>query len=115
MHKAKAQIGTKHITPAGSNIFAELGFPPDAATKLKDRSNAIIAQKMNIKFALMQEIESWIEVEELKQKEAAQLLGVSRQRVSDVIRKDVSKFSIDSLIDMVARTGKNVRLHCLRD
>ena len=44
------------------------------------------------------------------QSEAAEILGVTRPRVSDVINKKAIKFTIDALVDMVARTGKHVRL-----
>ena len=46
----------------------------------------------------------------LKQAEAAETLGVTRPRVSDVINKKVIKFTIDALVDMLARTGKHVQL-----
>jgi predicted XRE-type DNA-binding protein len=35
-------------------------------------------------------------------------LGVTRPRVSDVIHKKTVKFTIDALVDMLARTGKRV-------
>ena len=31
--------GTKHITPAGGNVFLDLGFPPDVAAELKKKSD----------------------------------------------------------------------------
>lgn len=35
---------------------------------------------------------------------------VSRPRVSDVVNMKVSKFTIDTLVDMLSRIGKPVRL-----
>jgi predicted XRE-type DNA-binding protein len=46
----------------------------------------------------------------LKQSDAAQILGVTRPRVSDVMNKKTVKFTIDALVDMLARTGKRVQL-----
>ena len=106
--KRNSKLG--HITPAGANIFAELGFEPDEAAKLLSESNKIISEKLVIKEALMTELAVWIEENDLKQADAAQILGVTRPRVSDVINKKSIKFTIDALVDMLARTGKHVQL-----
>jgi predicted XRE-type DNA-binding protein len=46
----------------------------------------------------------------LKQAEAAKLLGVTQPRVSDLMRGRIDLFSIDTLIDMLARLGVRTRL-----
>lgn len=99
-----------HITPAGGNVFADLGFEPAEAAALKAESQRIISEKLAIKDSLMTELAGWIEAKKLKQAEAAEILGVSRPRVSDVINKKAIKFTIDALVDMLARTGKHVQL-----
>jgi len=99
-----------HITPAGANIFAELGFEPKEAAKLLEESNKIISEKLSIKESLMTELAVWIEEKDLRQADAAHILGVTRPRVSDVINKKSIKFTIDALVDMLARTGKHVQL-----
>ena len=99
-----------HITPAGGNVFADLGFPPEEAAVLQAESKRIISEKQLIKEQLMNEISSWIRDKKLKQADAAQILGVSRPRVSDVINRKSIKFTIDALVDMLARTGKQVML-----
>lgn len=106
----KRNIKLGHITPAGANIFADLGFEPKEADKLLDESNKIISEKLSIKESLMTELAVWIVDKDLKQADAAQILGVTRPRVSDVINKKSIKFTIDSLVDMLARTGKHVQL-----
>lgn len=100
-----------HITPVGGNVFADLGFEPAEATALKAESQRIISEKLAIKNSLMAELARWIEEKKLKQAEAAEILGVTRPRVSDVINKRAIKFTIDSLVDMLARTGKHVQLY----
>lgn len=85
-----------HTTPADGNVFADLGFAPIEAAKLK------------IKAELMIQVDEWIKTEHLKQEEAAQVLQISRPRVSDVVRGKTSKFTIDALVDMLERTGKHV-------
>ena len=106
----KRNIKLGHITPAGTNIFAELGFESIEAAKLLSESNKIISEKLAIKETLMTELAGWIEENDLKQADAAQILCVTRPRVSDVINKKAIKFTIDSLVDMLARTGKHVQL-----
>ena len=85
-----------HITPADGNVFADLGFAPNEAAKLK------------IKSQLMMQLDAWIKAEHLKQEDAAQVLQVSRPRVSDVTRGKTNKFTIDALVDMLERAGKRV-------
>jgi len=104
-------IDTKssHVTPVGGNVFADLGFDPKEAQALKAASERITSEKLAIKTALMTELALWIESKELKQAQAAEILGVTRPRVSDVINKKVVKFTIDALVDMLARTGKHVQ------
>jgi len=98
------------ITPVGGNVFADLGFEPAEAAALKAESQRIISEKLAIKDSLMTELAGWIEAKKLKQAEAAEILGVTRPRVSDVINKKAIKFTIDALVDMLARTGKHVQL-----
>lgn len=99
-----------HITPAGGNVFADLGFDPEEAAALKAESQRIITEKRAIKESLMTELAGWIEANKLKQADAAAILGVTRPRVSDVMNKKTVKFTIDALVDMAARTGKHVHL-----
>jgi predicted XRE-type DNA-binding protein len=48
----------------------------------------------------------------LTQARAATLLGVSQPRVSDVVRGRVDRFTIDALVEMLARAG--VRLDIIQ-
>jgi predicted XRE-type DNA-binding protein len=41
---------------------------------------------------------------------AAEVLHVTRPRVSDMVNHKVDKFTIDALVGMLARIGKQVRL-----
>lgn len=99
-----------HITPAGGNVFADLGFDKAEATDLQQQMREVIAKKLAIKTHLMDSLAQWMVQEKLTQAKAASLLGVSRPRVSDVIRHQNSKFTIDALIDMVVRTGQPLRI-----
>ncbi|MEQ9106739.1 MAG: XRE family transcriptional regulator [Limnobacter sp.] len=106
----KIETKSAHVTPAGGNVFADLGFSPEQSSVLKANSQRIISEKLAIKNSLMGELAKWIDDNQLKQIEAAEILGVSRPRVSDVINRKSMKFTIDALVDMLARTGKNIQL-----
>jgi predicted XRE-type DNA-binding protein len=99
-----------HITPAGGNVFADLGFSPAEAKALQAQMRQVIDKKLAIKTQLMDSLANWIAKENLTQAKAAMVLGVTRPRVSDVIRHKNSNFTVDALIDMVVRTGQSVQI-----
>jgi len=100
----------EYEVPADGNVFLALGFPPEEAERLLAETDRDIAEDEAMKEKLMAEIAVWMKQNRLKQVDAASILGVNRPRVSDVIRKKSTKFTIDSLIDMVRRTGKQVSI-----
>jgi predicted XRE-type DNA-binding protein len=106
----KSNTKSMHKTPVGGNVFADLGFDAQEAILLKAESNRVISEKLAIKESLMCELAVWMNEQHLKQSDAAQILGVTRPRVSDVMNKKTVKFTIDALVDMLARTGKRVQL-----
>jgi predicted XRE-type DNA-binding protein len=89
-------MAVEHVTPAGANIFLDLGFPPEEAENLKMRAD------------LMRELRSIIRGRGMKQKQAAELFGVSQPRISDLTRGKIDEFSIDSLVNMLAHAGMTV-------
>ena len=99
-----------HITPAGGNVFADLGFGAAEAKALQAQVREVIAKKLAIKKQLMDSLADWIVQEKLTQAKAASLLGVSRPSVSDVIRHKNSNFTVDVLIDRVVRTGQPLQI-----
>ncbi|CAI1730502.1 MULTISPECIES: helix-turn-helix domain-containing protein [Serratia] len=101
---------SRHVTPAGGNVFADLGFSADEARQLQAQSNAEIAQLIALKKQLMGEISAWIEEEGYRQEEAARYLHTSRPRVSDVVNQKTEKFTLDALVNMMANIGKSVKL-----
>ena len=100
----------RHTTKAGSNIFSELGFPAEEAKRLHAESKQQIHDTQLLKEQLMAELASWMKENHLKQSQAAEILMVSRPRVSDVVNKKTSKFTIDALVGMLSRIGKPVTL-----
>lgn len=86
------------VTSSCGNVFIDLGFSPEEATILAMRSQ------------LMGELRIKIRDMEWTQAEAAQVLGISQSRVSDLIRGKWEKFSLDMLITLATRAGKKVEL-----
>src|SRR3984885_9910309 len=100
----------RHVTKPGDNLFLDLGFPAEEAQRLHAASQKQINDTRLLKEQLMTELSSWIEQHHLKQAEAAEILMVSRPRVSDVVNKKTAKFTIDTLVEMLSRVGKPVKL-----
>jgi predicted XRE-type DNA-binding protein len=86
------------VTRSSGNVFRDLGFPSEEAEHLKIRST------------LMIHLRKTMEAKGMKQAEAAKLLGVTQPRVSDLYKGKIHLFSIDSLVDMLARAGIPVKL-----
>ena len=68
------------------------------------------AENMKVRAALMRAIKARIRSENWNQSQAAERLGVTQPRVSDLMRGKVEKFSIDTLVNMVAATGRHVQV-----
>lgn len=86
------------ITKSSGNVYIDLGFTPEEAAILAMRSE------------LMCRLEILIRDKQWTQAEAAQVLGISQSRVSDLIRGKFEKFSLDMLITLATRAGKKVEL-----
>jgi predicted XRE-type DNA-binding protein len=93
---------TERIRPSSGNVFKDLGFPPEEAAHLLIRSD------------LMVHVERILKERGLTQANAAKLLGISQPRVSDLVRGRVDRFSIDTLVDMLARLGVSVTIRTRR-
>ncbi len=88
------------ITPSSGSVFLDLGFDAEEAAHLEVRSS------------LMFTLRTLIQDRGLTQAKAATLLGVSQPRISNLVRGRIDLFSIDSLVDMLARAGLKVGVEC---
>ena len=88
----------KKIHRSSGNVFIDLGFPPDEAVILTMRSKLMV---------LLRET---ITQRQWTQAEAARELGIAQSRVSDLVRGKWDKFSLDMLVTLAARAGKQVDL-----
>ena len=101
---------TRHVTKAGGNIFAELGFAPEEAAVMQAQSRDEMARADELKRQLMVEIADWMKCCGHKQLDAAKILHVSRPRVSDVVNQKTEKFTLDALVGMATVIGKRIQL-----
>lgn len=86
------------ITRSSGNVFIDLGFPPEEAVILAMRSQLIGQLRLLI------ERNKWTQVR------AADELGVTQSRISDLIRGKWDKFSLDMLLILAARAGLHPKL-----
>ena len=101
---------TRHRTPARGNVFLDLGFSPREARRLLAQADVQIDESIRLKKQLMDEIARWIRETSVTQAVAAEVLHVTRPRISDVVNHKVNKFTLDALVGMLARIGKHVHL-----
>jgi len=80
------------------NVFSDLGFDVEEAANLKLRSQ------------LMIEVDKALIEKNLTQQAAAEALGISQPRVSDLLRGKAEKFTIDSLVNILTKLGHTVTL-----
>ena len=86
------------IIASSGNVFTDLGFD-DAE-----------AQVLALRADLMAQVEKTIRARKLTQVRAAEVLGVSQSRVSDLTRGKVEKFSLDMLVTFAAKLGKPAQI-----
>ena len=86
------------IVNSSGNVFVDLGYPPEEAAILQMRAD------------LMADLRKFITAKRLTQAKAAEILGVSLSRVSDLIRGKWERFSLEMLITLATRAGMHVTL-----
>lgn len=86
------------IEKGSGNIFRDLGFPPAEAQNLIMRAE------------LMVKIEQFVRKSGMTQKEAARLLEITQPRLNLLLKRKIELFSLDALVNMVARAGMQVKL-----
>jgi len=86
------------IVNSSGNVFLDLGYSSDEAAILQMRCE------------LMADLRKLIKAKKLTQAKAAEILGISQSRVSDLIRGKWERFSLEMLITLATRAGMHVSL-----
>ena len=82
---------------ASRDVFRDLDFADEEAEHLRIRAD------------LMIELSKLIDDRGLTQAQAADMIGVSQPRISDLVRGRIDRFSIDTLVAMLSTAGVRVR------
>jgi predicted XRE-type DNA-binding protein len=83
---------------SSGNVFIDLEYSPDEAAILQMRAD------------FMADLRKFIKSKKVTKAKAAEILGVSQSRVSDLIRGKWEKFSLEMLITLATRAGMHVTL-----
>ena len=86
------------LTHGGNNVFEDVGFAAEEAANLKVRADLLL------------DLRQYIQARGWTQAEAAAFFGETQPRISNLLKGEISRFSIDKLINMLARAGIRVRL-----
>jgi len=86
------------VTRGSDNVFEDVGFEAEEAANLKVRADLLL------------DLRQYIEARGWTQAEAAAFFGETQPRISNLLKGEISRFSIDKLINMLARAGIRVRL-----
>lgn len=87
----------EHVTPAGRSVFYDL-FETEEAANLQVRAQ------------LMIELTKVLKEQFSTQALAAEALGVSQARVSDLYRGKIEKFTVDMLVNMLSKVGRQIEI-----
>lgn len=80
------------------NVFEDLGFNTEEAANLKVRAD------------LMLDLRQYIQQRSWTQEQAAAFFGETQPRISNLMNGEISRFSVDKLLDMIDRTGMQVKV-----
>lgn len=86
------------ISEGKDNIFEDLGFDKSEAANLRIRADLMLALK------------EYIQLQEWTQEQAAEFFEETQPRISNLINGEISRFSVDKLINMLARAGMEVKV-----
>jgi len=92
--KQEPRIG--HVTKG--NVFKDIGFT--------DTEASILAMRVDIAV----ELEKFIKRKKMNQAQAAEFFGVTQPRISNILKKNLNGFTIDFLVKMISKAGKNPRV-----
>jgi predicted XRE-type DNA-binding protein len=86
------------VVNSSGNVFIDLGYSPDEAAILQMRAD------------LMADLRKFIKAKRPTQAKAAEILGVSQSRISDLTRGKWERFSLEMLIALATRAGMHITL-----
>jgi predicted XRE-type DNA-binding protein len=89
------------IVKGQENIFDDLGFETTEAANLKIRSDLIL------------DLQKYIKKQNWTQQEAANFFNETQPRISNLMNGDIERFSIDKLVQMIVKTGMQIKVEVI--
>ena len=86
------------VTHGSDNVFKDVGFGEEEAANLKVRADLVL------------DLRQYIQARGWTQAEAAAFFGETQPRISNLLKGEIGRFSVDKLINMLARARIRVRL-----
>jgi predicted XRE-type DNA-binding protein len=87
---------TEHTT-SGKSVFYDLFSESEAA-------------ELEMRAVLLNGLTAWLRDSSMTQAAAAEVLGTTQARVSDIKRGKINQFSLDLLVKLAARAGLHPRM-----
>ena len=91
----------EQIIKGQDNIFEDLGFEAAEATNLKIRADLIL------------DLQKYIKQQKWTQQEAADFFNETQPRISNLMSGEIERFSIDKLVQMIAKTGMQIKVEVI--
>ena len=95
---ARSKGNRAEVIRGSDNVFEDLGFGAEEAANLKIRADLLLY------------LRKYIAARGWNQAEAAAFFGESQPRISNLLKGEIGRFSVDKLINMLARARIQVRV-----
>ena len=92
---------SNRVIKGQDNIFEDLGFEPVEAANLKIRTDLIL------------DLQKYIQKQEWTQQQAADFFNETQPRISNLMNGEIERFSIDKLVQMIAKTGMQIKVEVI--
>lgn len=86
------------VKQGSDNVFTDLGFDATEAANLRVRAD------------LMLDLREYIQQQGWTQEQAAAFFQETQPRISNLMNGEISRFSVDKLLNMLGRAGMQVRV-----
>ncbi|HLQ25909.1 MAG TPA: XRE family transcriptional regulator [Acidiferrobacterales bacterium] len=81
-----------------ASVWDAIEDTPETAASMRARAELMIA------------VQRYVEASGATQARAAKHLGITQPRLNDLLRGRIEKFSLDALVNMLARVGRQVAM-----
>jgi predicted XRE-type DNA-binding protein len=103
--------GSHTVAIEGTSVFEQLGYSTEQASVLLcPVVDEVLRRRNGIKDALVDCLESIAKAEQLNITQMAERLAITRPRLSSIMNRDFERVSIDAVVDVIHRFGRDVKV-----